>query len=123
MPSRATVDAFIAEVSAGRFVEAMERYYLPDATAQENNDPPRVGLESMIANERRTLGMFAAVRAHAAGPALVDGDHVAINWRFEFDHPAGVTLRLDEIALQRWRGEKIASERFYYDPRQLQPGR
>ena len=122
MPTRATVEAFIADVTTGRFVEAMEAYYRPDATAQENNDPPRVGLEAMIANERRTLAMFASVRAQAVGPALIEGDRVAINWIFEFDHPAGIRLRLDEIALQVWQGDRIASERFYYDPRQLQPG-
>lgn len=28
----------------------------------------------------------------------------------------GKVRRLDEIALQEWRGEKIARERFFYDP-------
>lgn len=27
----------------------------------------------------------------------------------------------DELALQRWRGDRVAEERFYYDPTQLSP--
>jgi hypothetical protein len=27
----------------------------------------------------------------------------------------GVTRRLNELALQRWKGERIAEERFVYD--------
>jgi hypothetical protein len=26
---------------------------------------------------------------------------------------------MDELALQRWRGDRIVEERFYYDPAQL----
>jgi hypothetical protein len=28
---------------------------------------------------------------------------------------------MEEIALQLWRGERIAEERFFYDPRQTRP--
>jgi len=26
---------------------------------------------------------------------------------------------MDELALQRWRGEQVVEERFFYDPRQM----
>ncbi len=28
---------------------------------------------------------------------------------------------MEELALQRWRGERIAEERFFYDPASIQP--
>ena len=28
---------------------------------------------------------------------------------------------MEELAYQRWEGERIAEEKFFYDPRQLQP--
>jgi len=31
----------------------------------------------------------------------------------------GKTCRLDEVALQKWSGERIVEEQFYYDPAQL----
>ena len=33
----------------------------------------------------------------------------------------GVTRRLDELSLQTWRGDRIASERFFYDPASILP--
>jgi len=52
MPSREHVEAFVKMVEAGEFVEAMEAYYADDATMQENNEPPRIGLPALIAHER-----------------------------------------------------------------------
>jgi hypothetical protein len=30
-------------------------------------------------------------------------------------------MLLEELAWQRWEGERIAEERFFYDPRQTRP--
>lgn len=119
MPSNETVNAFVAMIVEGRFVEAMERFCSPDYTAQENNDAPRVGLPAQLANERKVLATFKAVRGRLADAPLIDGDRVAIHWIFEFDHPSGTRLTLDEVELQTWRGDAITAARFYYDPRQL----
>lgn len=43
-----------------------------------------------------------------------------IRWVFEFERADGHKMRMDELAYQHWDGNKIAEERFYYDPRQLQ---
>jgi len=53
------------------------------------------------------------------GPVLVDGDQVAIRWRFEFFPKEGPSRVIDEVAWQTWRGEKIAQETFFYDPKQM----
>ena len=46
---------------------------------------------------------------------LVDGDQVVINWIFDATSKDGITRRLNELALQRWDGDRIAEERFVYD--------
>jgi len=33
----------------------------------------------------------------------------------------GLTRRLDELSLQTWRGDRIVSERFFYDPASILP--
>jgi len=48
--------------------------------------------------------------------SVVEGDHVAIHWVFEFVYQSGKTARFDEVALQEWRGDKVFRERFFYDP-------
>jgi ketosteroid isomerase-like protein len=46
------------------------------------------------------------------------GDQVAIRWRFTFIFKDGGKLQQEEVAWQTWRGEKIATETFFYDPAQ-----
>jgi hypothetical protein len=121
VPSRDVVTRFVQMVEAGQFVEAMEKYYAADANAQENNEPPRLGLSALIANERNTLAAFERIEGRSVGPTVIDGDTVVIHWQFVFHHRSGVVRRLEELAYQNWRDEKIVSERFFYDPRQLQP--
>jgi len=121
MPSRELIERFIATVERGQFVEAMEQFYAPDATAQENNEPPRVGLPALLAHERKSLAMFPTTRGRCLSPVVIDGDRVVIHWRFEFDHPSGAVLSLEELAWQTWRGDRLVSERFFYDPKQMLP--
>ena len=62
MPSRERVQELIALVEAGKFVEAIERFYAPGASMQENAQPPRRGLETLVKGERRVLSAFREVR-------------------------------------------------------------
>jgi ketosteroid isomerase-like protein len=50
---------------------------------------------------------------------LIDGDRVVINWTFVFTRKDGTSFRMEELALQRWQGDRVAEERFFYDPAQL----
>jgi ketosteroid isomerase-like protein len=119
MPSRDRIEGFIACVERGEFVQAIEAFYAADAGMQENQSEPRVGLEALVANERRVLAAFEKVQARCVRPVLAEGEHVVIHWLFEFATADGRSIRLEELAYQRWRGDRIAEERFYYDPVQL----
>jgi ketosteroid isomerase-like protein len=121
MPSAERVRHLISMVEAGRFVEAIEEFYAPAATMQENVEPPRQGLETLVAGERRVLASFKSVRTLPVETFFVDGDRSVIRWVFEFEGQDGRTFRQDELAYQRWAGDKIIEERFYYDPSQTRP--
>ena len=54
-------------------------------------------------------------------PVFVNGDDVIIHWIFEFVRADGKIMRIEELAKQRWAGNKMAGERFYYDPAQMAP--
>jgi len=86
---------------------------------KENGGEPRVGRENLIQHERAALARRAQIRTERVGPVLVDGDRVTINWVFEIATRDGKNCRLDELALQKWDGERIVEEQFYYDPAQL----
>ena len=118
MPARETVDAFIALVEQAKYVEALEGYYTSDSTMTENQESPRVGLAAHIASERAVMGAFKALKTHPVSRVLIDGDLVMINWVFEFTAENGQKMIMDEVALQRWDGDRIVAEQFYYDPAQ-----
>jgi hypothetical protein len=121
MPTRERVQALVATVEAARYVEAIEEFYHPHASMQENLAPPRVGRDRLVADEQATMARFETMVTHPVDVLLVDGDHVVIRWRFEFTPAEGPPMRLEELALQRWDGDRIVEEQFYYDPRQTRP--
>jgi len=120
MPSRAVVRDFITMIERGEFLEALEEFYADDMTAQENNQPPRVGKAAQVANEEAALARmrFDTIKAVSH---VIDGDRVVINYVFEMTLNTGERLRMDEIAYQVWRGDQIVSERYFYDPAQRLP--
>lgn len=121
MPTSQTVEAFIARVVSGAHAEAIEEFYTADASMQENGNPPRVGRNLLVAHERRALARATSVHTTHLAPTLVNGEYVVIRWVFVFHGKDGSTMRIEELAWQRWEGEKIAQETFFYDPIQMKP--
>ena len=119
MPSRDTVDAFIAEVMSEDHVGAIAHWYATDASMQENQGEPRVGRQTLMAGEQRTMNQVAGVTTELVGGPLIDGDTVAIRWRFTFTMTDGATRSQEEVAWQIWRGDQVWRETFFYDPKQM----
>lgn len=105
----------MARVVAGDYVGAIVDFYHDDASMQENTDEPRRGRDGLVAHEEAALRRFR-IRTRQKPTVLIDGDRVAINWTFDITADDGTQTRMDEVALQLWRGERIAEERFFYDP-------
>lgn len=120
MPSMETLRAFAATVEANDHVGAIERFYAPDASTRENENPPMSGRDVLAAKERATLARVASVKTTRIGPLLLDGDHSAIRWRFEFTAKDGSVRAMEEVAWQTWRGEQLIEEHFFYDPGMMQ---
>lgn len=123
MPSPDTLARFIARVESNAHVEAIQEFYTEGASMQENHEPPRVGRDALVAHEARALSMAASVTSQCVHPVFVNGDHVVIRWIFEFLGKDGSRRRIEELAWQRWEGERIAQEQFFYDPKQFAPVR
>jgi len=121
MPTAETLEEFIALVERNAHVEAIEAFYAPNASMQENQSAPRRGRGDLMANERRVLAKAKTVTSACIRPVFVNGDRVVIRWVFRFDWLDGTVTRIEELAYQRWEGERIAEERFFYDPAQLVP--
>ena len=121
MPSQETIHRFIARVEENAHAQAVDEFYAEDCVIRENQDEPRVGRGVQAARERAILARAGAMESRCIPPVMQAGDHVAIRWIFEFHWPDGTLTRMEEVALQRWEGERIAEETFFYDPFQKTP--
>jgi len=121
MPSTETLERFIARVCENAHAEAIEEFYTENASMRENMGAPRVGRETLAANERRVLARAKAVSSTCVRPVFVSGPLVVVRWIFEFEWKDGGRTRIEELAYQRWEGERIVEEQFFYDPAQLIP--
>lgn len=123
MPSQETLDRFIALVESNAHAEAAEEFYSENTVARENQGEKRIGRAAQAARERAILAKATHVRSTCVRPALLAGDHVAIRWIFEFHWRDGTVTWMEEVAIQRWIGDFIAEETFFYDPAQTVPRR
>ena len=120
MPSRETVDAFVAQVVSGDHVGAIRDWYAADASMRENQSEPRRGRDVLMAHEARALARVLRVDTQLLEPPLIQADRVALRWRFTFvPKGEGPSASMEEIAWQTWRDDKVVEEVFFYDPRQM----
>ena len=119
MPFLETVESFVTLVESGKTVEAMVHFYAENATMQENAAAPRVGKRALIKHEEDALASIASLKATCVRPIFIAGDFVVIRWVFEIQDKKGKAVRFEELAHQRWEGELMAEERFFYDPAQV----
>jgi len=119
MPSSQALERFIARVESNAHVQAIEEFYTEGASMRENMNPPRVGRDALAANERAVLARVRSVQSRCVRPVLVDGDLVVVRWIFRFEGNDGRVRELEELAYQRWEGDRIAQEQFFYDPAQF----
>ena len=119
MPTLATLQAFADTVESNDHVGAIRKFYAPDAKTQENDGEWRVGRDDLAAREAAILASVSGVKTTRLGPLLLNGNHSAICWRFEFTGKDGKVRSMEEVAWQTWRGEHLVEERFFYDPQQM----
>jgi flagellar hook assembly protein FlgD len=119
MPSRNTVETFVQLVENNKTVEAMVRFYAENASMQENASAPRVGKSALVEHEKAALDTITSMKATCVHPIFISGDFVVIRWTFEIQDKKGKTVRFEELTHQRWEGELMAEEKFFYDPAQF----
>jgi len=121
MPSPETLERFIVRVEQNAHAEAVEEFYTENSSMRENQGIPRVGRKLHVSNEHDIFARAKSVRSECVRPVFLNGDHAVVRWIFEFEWLDGTFTRVEELAYQRWEGERIAEEQFFYDPSQRVP--
>jgi len=118
VPNQETIERFIARVESNQHDQAIAEFYTEDASMRENQAEPRKGRNKLVAGEQALLAKARSVESECVRPFFVSGDLVIIRWKFRFVWLDGSSMEMEEIAYQRWNGNQIAEEQFFYDPAQ-----
>ncbi len=114
---RSCVAAYIELVSAGRTLEAIERFYAEDVVVFENRELSRSGKAKCLATEQTALGRMTEPPSFKMLSFAVDEttETAFIEWLVRFQDTDGKPFRLEEVAVQKWSSGAISQERFYYE--------
>jgi ketosteroid isomerase-like protein len=117
MSLREQLTQFIQLVESGQSVLAIERFYADDAVVFENHELARAGRLACAAYEREAVAKQAEPpRTRAVSSACDDtAGRAFVEWLIRWKTPEGTWMRLEEVAAQRWSGDRIVEERFYYE--------
>ncbi|MEM8660072.1 MAG: nuclear transport factor 2 family protein [Pseudomonadota bacterium] len=115
MPTRQRVREFIDAVVNGNHAEVIAKFYDEQASLQENCELPVIGRDKLVQREQASLDRLNQMTTHQPEFVMINEDSVVIEWTFDATDKKGITRRLNEISLQTWRDQHIASERFVYD--------
>lgn len=106
----------------GKNIEAVESLYADDAVSVEATEggdqfPREVSGKSAILEKNRWWGANHEVHSgEAEGPFPHGDDRFAVVYRYDVTHkPSGQRMQMDEVAIYRVAGGKIAREEFYYN--------
>jgi len=116
MDVKALDDKVNQAVLTGGALDAFEEFYADDVVMQENSDPPFVGKD---VNRKREQEFFASVEEFHGGTlaaSAVGDDGVTFGeWEYDITFKGMGRVKMNQVAVRRWKGGKIVSERFYYN--------
>lgn len=112
-----SLDDFVALVLAQRTTDAMEKYYAEDVVIFENREMARAGLKACVEYEGATLAKQPRPpRIICRGKGVDESlGKTFIQWEIRFVSEQGRLMLLEEVAVQKWSGERIVEERFFYE--------
>ena len=106
-------------MSQGKALDAFEKYYHNDIVMVECTGQKREGKD---VNREFEKGFFASIaEMHGAGVTAITSDEEAgvsmVESWMEVTYKDGNRMKMEQIARQKWQGDQIIEERFYYDTR------
>ena len=108
----------IYDMSAqGKMLEAFEKYYHKDIVMVEATGEARKGKEANRKFETEFMGMIKEM--HGGGVrAITSNEKEAVtmveSW-MDVTMKDGKRSMMEEVAVQKWKGDQIIHERFYYN--------
>ena len=106
------ISELVSLVSAGRPMEAFEKFYHDDLEKTDLDGIPHKGKAE---NERiglELLSKVTAIRDFTCVGSVVKGNRSFLVWSLDFDHADNGPIKVTQVAIQDWQDGKIIRERF-----------
>ncbi|MFV2073350.1 MAG: nuclear transport factor 2 family protein [Thermoanaerobaculales bacterium] len=114
MTTREIAERLVELIREQRFIQAVEALYAADVSSRENCEPPVLGYDAVLANNRRWVETVKVERFEVPN-YYVDGDTVVVEMDSDFTHvETGEKFHSEQIGVYKVRDGKITSTRFYY---------
>ncbi len=104
-------------IGQGQIMEAFEKYYHDEVVMIEPNGDNCVGKDANREREKQFMNNIKEM--HGGGVTGMTTDEVAgitmvENW-MDVTFQDGNRMKMEQIARQKWQGDQIIEERFYYN--------
>lgn len=112
-----------AMMGQGKMMDAFEKYYHDDVVMIEATGEIRKGKDT---NRESLINWMKTIKEHHGGglDAITSNEEAKTtmveNWG-EFTFQDGNKVKMEEVCVQKWDGDLIVEERFYYNPASMAP--
>ena len=104
-------------IGQGQLLDAFDKYYHNDVEMQENFDPPRKGKAENRKFEEQWLSNIQEM--HGGGVTNITSDEekgvTMVETWVDSTFKDGNRVKMSEICVQKWEGDQIIKEQFYYN--------
>lgn len=106
-----------AMIGQGQLLDAFEKYYAEDVVMVEANGDKREGKAANREFEQQWLSGIQEM--HGGGTTAITSDEengvTMVETWIDCTFKDGNRMKMEEVCVQRWRGDQIYHERFYYN--------
>lgn len=103
-------------IEEGKSMEALDHFYSENVIVHDNTSPLREGREA----QREAVNQWYSMvkEFHGSGVKSITSDEengitTVESWT-EITFQDGNRIKMEEVGVQKWEGDKIVHERFYY---------
>jgi ketosteroid isomerase-like protein len=103
-------------IGEGKVMEALDQYYHDDVVVIDGKEAPRQGKETQREAVQQWMEMVRDMHGDGVGAITAneaDGVTTVESWT-DVTFQDGNRVKMEEVGVQKWRGDKIIHERFYY---------
>jgi len=109
------VEDLVRMISAGKLLEAFDKYYADNVSMQENETAPRLGKEVNRKYEETFVNGIEKIHDSKILGVATGDNYATIESFMDLTHKDWGRSARAQVAVQHWENGKIVSEKFYYN--------